>query len=283
MCIPGSADRLWHHAGVSSTDARNLVRLVVISGYALTLLALDDLHLGQGADVALTIACGVLWLVLAVDLGVGIWRGPTRAAVIRAHLGYLPLLVAPVFVGPDLQWGVLLLVLIGYVLEVRRVARGRAVAFSFGLVVFVAVIATWTMVLVERADPRSELGSVGEASAWAVSTLLRVPGFRSSQPVTQDGRLLTLVVGVCAVLAATFLTAQLVTWVVGVRGDDAADRSATDEQVAALASELASLRACVMDLTARLGDAPSMSATHTPQSPMVPDAPPPPPNGPPGP
>jgi hypothetical protein len=239
---------------VRGGDFRKIVRLTVIAGFGLIVLVLDDLHLGDVFDVVLTVVMVVLWAVLLADLIELLVRYPDRKATLRSHLGYPLLLAAPFFIGPDLQWAVLLLLLVGYLLELRDFAAGRAFVFSFGLVIFVAAASTLAMVLVERTAENSKLRDVGEASAWVLSTLLRLPGFRPQQPVTQDGRLLGLVVGVCAVLAASFLTAQLVTWVVGSQSNHAAEDEAAQAHLAALTTELASLRACVDELTQRLPD-----------------------------
>ena len=247
-----------------SKETIKIVRLCMIAGYGLMVLVLDDLHLGSTADAILIGLVALIWLALVVDLVLLLVRSPNRWSVLRNHLGYPLLLAAPFFIGPDLQWWVLLLILVGYLLELRCFAAGRAFAFSFGLIGFVAIAATMAMVLVERAAEKSRLGDVGEASAWVFSTLLRLLGFRPQQPVTQDGRLLGLVVGVCAVLATSFLTAQLVTWVVGSQSSsNAAEDEAAQAHLAALTAELASLRSCVEELNQRMAD-PTSSATPSP-------------------
>ena len=246
-------------------DFRKVVRLTVIAGYGLIVLALDDLHLDEGLDILLTVMMAVLWVVLLADLLELLVRHPDRKVILKGHLGYPLLLAAPFFIGPNLQWAVLLLLLVGYLLELRDFAAGRAFAFSFGLIAFVAAASTLAMVLVERTAEDSKLRDVGEASAWVLSTLLRLPGFRPQQPVTQDGRLLGIVVGVCALLAASFLTAQLVTWVVGSQSNHAAEDEAAHAHLAALSAELASLRACVDELTNRL-PAPSTGPEATDHS-----------------
>ena len=126
------------------------------------------------------------------------------------------------------------------------------------IVVFIGLLATFGMMLAERNDPASRLGTLHEAGAWSLSTMLRLPGFRPYQPVTSDGRLLTLVVGTCALLAASFFTAQIVNWVRGAGGAESrrADESPEAAQVAqhllALTGQVEALRATVESLTSQV-------------------------------
>ena len=247
----------WHTTRVQREDVRLFGRLALISAYSLILLALDDLQISAADPLLISIAA-VLWLLLAIDLFWALRAAPRRLVALGRRVGCLLLLIAPLLIGPDLQWELFVVIVVAYVLELRGVAAGRAFAFSFGLVVFIGLLATFGMMLAERNDPASRLGTLHEAGAWSLTTLLRLPGFRPYQPVTSDGRLLTLVVGTCALLAASFFTAQIVNWIRGAGDAESGQADASPEaaQVAqhlrALTGQVEALRSTVESLTSQV-------------------------------
>ena len=88
---------------------------------------------------------------------------------------------------------------------------------SFGLVLFVGVFAGLSMVEVEYEAPNSNLTTPSDAIFWAFASLLRINYGKALSPVTEEGRILATVVGICAMLGASLFTAQVVNWVVGAK------------------------------------------------------------------
>lgn len=245
-------------------NARPTLGMVVIALYSLALLCIDFLNLERSFDFGLGVFAVIMWVLLLADYWSLIAHATDRRQTVKRHLGYPLLLLAPLLILPDLTGLLLLVVLVAYVLELRRMATGRAFTFSFGLILFVTALATTAMVYSERQDPQSPLGDWGEAFTWSFVSLIRLSSVTPPKPLTEDGKALTFVVGACALLAASMLTAQLVTWVVGSQkrededeggdeGEDSADASAATSQD--LAAEIASLRAAVEELRERLGPA----------------------------
>ncbi|MFM8773995.1 MAG: hypothetical protein ACKOFP_09220 [Actinomycetota bacterium] len=217
-----------------------IVWLALVAGYSLLLLSIDAMHFEAQVDGALVALAGLAWVAILL----GYWRGMARAASKRSyamgHLGTPLFLVAPLAVVPDTSWLLLFILLTAYVLELRTFAAGHGFIFSLGLVVFVIVLATGVMSYVEREDPESALSDIGTSAAWTFATLFRLRAPVGS-PQTEDGQILSLVVGVCALLAASLFTAQIVTWVTGSGRDKGKNSEASPE----LLAEIAALREAV--------------------------------------
>ena len=217
-----------------------IARLALVAGYSLLLLSVDAMHFEAQVNGVLVGLAGVAWIAILVTY----WRGLVRAVSMRdyalAHLGTPLLLVAPLAVVPDTSWLLLFILLTAYVLELRTFAAGHGFTFSLGLVAFVIVLATGVMSYVEREDPESALSDVGTSAAWTFATIFRL---RTSvdNPQTEDGQTLALVVGVCALLAASLFTAQIVTWVTGSSRDKGKKAEVSPE----LLAEISALRAAV--------------------------------------
>lgn len=222
------------------TSAAAVVWLALVAGYSLLLLSIDAMHFEAQVDGALVALVGLAWTAILITYWRGLARAASKPTYAVGHLGTPLLLVAPLAVIPDTSWLLLFVLLTAYVLELRTSAAGHGFMFSLGLVVFVIVLATGVMTYVEREDPASTLSDVGSSAAWTFATLFRLRPSVGS-PQTEDGQILALVVGVCALLAASLFTAQIVTWVTGNSRDRAQEREASPE----LLAEIAALRAAV--------------------------------------
>lgn len=232
----------------------SVLRLALVALYSLALVSLDALHFEAQIDLVLIGSVAFLWLVI-----LGIWlrgliRSRDRRSYARRNVSAVLLLVAPVMVLPDASWLLIIVLLTAYILDLRRYAAGHGFLFSFGLVLFVIVLATGVMAYVESSQPDSKLGDVSTAAAWSFATLLKMRHSLGS-PQTDDGQVLGLVVGVCALLAASLFTAQVVTWVSGSGRESKATQGAStapDPAPAQLQEEIAALRVAVDTLTEQL-------------------------------
>jgi hypothetical protein len=225
-----------------------IAQLALVAVYALALIGLDAMHFESGVDFALIAGAGCLWLAILAIYWSGLARADDRRSYAMSHLGAPLLLLAPLLVLPNASWPLVLLLLTAYVLELRQTYAGHGFLFSLGLVVFVIVLATGIMSYVEQQDPDSQLDDIGSSAAWTFATLFRL---RSSvgDPQTEDGKTLALLVGVCALLAASLFTAQIVTWVTGSSKKREASPAPPE-----LLAEIATLRAAVSRLSDQLGD-----------------------------
>lgn len=209
----------------------------------------------------------LLWIVIAVMLVREVVHADHRLRYLVVNPSLWMLLIAPAFLW--LTWMPLtafFIVVVAYVLDLRHHSAGDGFLFSFGLVAFVGVFAGLSMVEVEDEAPGSTLATPADAIFWAFASLLRVNYGRALYPVTEDGRVLATVVGVCAVLCASLFTAQVVTWLVGERkradaeaeaqaaAQEAADHARAGERHDALLAELAAIREELSDLRGRVDD-----------------------------
>lgn len=246
--------------------------LALVAAYSLLLLAIDAMHFEPQVDWALIGLTAVAWIAIVLTYVRGLARASTRRSYGLSHLGTPLLIAAPLVVIPaDTSWLPLIILLTAYILELRNLTAGQGFLFSLGLVAFVIVLATAVMSFVESEDPESSLDDVGASAGWTLATLFRLRA-PFGDPQTEDGKILSLVVGICALLAASLFTAQLVTWVTG----SGRDKERKSDPSAEILAEIAALRAAVEKLTnERLhpGDA-ALEDSTTPEGTRLQEPPP---------
>lgn len=263
----GSALRVRAQAVASRRGFRSALRLGLIGAYSIVFMWGGFFDWAGWAETVLWSVGAVLWVVIAVILVREVRRADHRLRYLALNPSLVLLLVAPAFLW--LTWMPLVafvLVVVAYVLDLRHHSAGDGFLFSFGLVLFVGVFAGLSMVEVEYEEPESTLDTPSDAIFWAFASLLRINYGKAFSPVTQEGRLLATVVGVCAVLCASLFTAQVVKWLVGEKKQDdrhddameeameAAEEGAGERHDAVLA-ELAAIRAELAALRDRVDTA----------------------------
>lgn len=246
VAVRRRARRVWWLSLPQRQGFRSSVRLGVIAAYSITFMVGGFFTWTGWPDVVLWTVAVALWVLLLGSYVREVRGAERRGAFIVRNLQVPLLLVAPAFMLVVwLPVAAFVLVILAYVLELRRHSAGDGFAFSFGLVLFVGVFAALSMVEIEDDEPNSSLRTPSDALYWAFGSLLRINYGRSLNPETSDGRVLATVVGVCAVLAASLFTAQVISWVVGSRKDEK-DEATTDDdlraEVAGLREEIAALR-----------------------------------------
>ncbi len=236
--------------GDHSHRVRALVPLAVSAVYSLALLALDALNLDDRHDDALTGLVAVTWAFLFIRYVRLMLTSTDRASTFTTTFAYPLLLLAPTLLILPTSWALFAVLVVCYVLQLRSLAAGDAFWFSFGFVLFIALVTSVGMAEVEEEQPQSELQDWPTALAWSVASLLHLGDSAVGRPLTDDGRTLSLVVGLCAVLATGLLTAQMVRWVSGVdSGQSAPPPTEPSDDNAEVLAELAQLRVAVSDLT----------------------------------
>ncbi len=192
-----------------------LLRLGLLSVYALVLLAMKVMHLERQVDLALVALDVALWsLVLAIYVH-GVRGASGRWAFVRANLGYPVFLVAPVLALGVSEWLLAAILIAGYVLQLRGIAAGHAVTFSLGLVAFIALVCTVGMVYAEQSVPTSPLRDWQSAWIWTFVRMTQMRGYEPGSPQSPDGIALSFIVGLTSLLVAGLLTAQIVSWLIG--------------------------------------------------------------------
>lgn len=248
---------------------RSTARLLLIATYSITMMWGGFFDWAGWTETILWGVAGILWIVLLVGYVRQVLRSSDRTQFVLRHLAVPLLLIAPAFMW--LTWVpvvTFVLVVIAYVIELRDHSAGDGFLFSFGLVIFVGVFAGLSMVEIEDEADTSTLKSPSDAIFWAFASLLRINYGKTISPVTNDGRVLATVVGICAILGASLFTAQVITWVIGSQKKDQDESEAQDEAAEdPVRAELAEIRAELAALRAELGSGRESTAGPTPEPP----------------
>lgn len=266
--------RAWHirlSTLLSRQGVRSTLRLGLIAAYSVVFMWGGFFDWAGWAETILWSLGVVLWIAVATLLVRELMSRDRRLRHIAVNPSLLVLLIAPAFLW--VVWmpvAAFLLVVAAYVLELRNHSAGDGFLFSFGLVLFVGVFAGLSMVEVEYENPDSNLTTPTDAIFWAFASLLRINYGKAFSPVTEEGRILATVVGICAVLCASLFTAQVVKWLVGTKAEEreaaaaAAQEEAAEEEAAqslalagrdqAILDELAAIRAELALLRSRVDE-----------------------------
>lgn len=256
-----------------STSTWRLVgELVLITVYAFCVLwfffdggdweSVSEMQVTPGAVIAGVVGIA-LWLFMAIRFVIGVVRADHRRLYVQQHLGVLVLLAAVLFTYVTwLPALALALIVLGFVLELRRHRAEREWITAVALILFISAAVSVGLVLVERGTPGSQLSDLPSGVSWTVARLLRVnvDGLQDIQPLSRDGRDLAAVLALCATLFAALIIGAIVSW---LTKPDEEDDDARDDDIANLTAEVAELREAVARLTERLPDAPSGDATRS--------------------
>lgn len=258
-------------ASVGSTW-RLVGELAVITVYAFCVLwfffdggeweSVAEMQVTPGAVIAGIVGV-VLWMFLAIRFVIGLVRSDHRRVYVRQHLGILVLLAAVVFTYVTwLPALALALIVLGFVLELRRYRAQREWLTAVALILFISAAVSVGLVLVERGTPGSQLSDLPSGVSWTVARLLRVnvDGLQDIEPLSHDGRDLAAVLALCATLFAALIIGAIVSW---LTKPDEEEAQAEDADVVTLTAEVAELREAVARLADRLPPAPVDDATRT--------------------
>jgi len=202
------------------SPAVDVLRLVLFSAYAITLLTLNVMHFEREATLAVDALAIALWLALALDYALQ-WRAAeSRRSFLRLALAYPIYLATIVFVTAHSPWLLAIPLIIGFILQLRQVAAGRALTFALVLFSFVGVLATAGVVYAEQSEPESTLRDWPTAASWAIAHLIHLRGYSPGNPLSEDGIALSFVLAICGLIVAALLTAQIVSWVIGEQKTD---------------------------------------------------------------
>lgn len=181
----------------------------------------------------------VIWAVFAADYLLLLYLSPQRSVYLRTHVLDLLVIALP-FLRP-----LRLLRLVAIVASSTRRAGGRAVqrVTVFAVCVAVIVMATSAVVVfdAEKAAPRRNIKTLGDALWWAVSTVTTV-GYGDLYPVTPVGRVMATVLMLTGVTLVGTITAAVAAWFVNiVRSAAAAGHAASIAAETDMAGHLSDL------------------------------------------
>lgn len=231
---------MYVSAAWSGSNLLRGARLAVASGYVVAVSApyLMDLtfvtDLAERSDPAAArwyAVAAIAWTALLVTWLVRLIRARHRLRFVAESSATILILLTPVPVLAHLSPVVfVLMVLVAFVIEVRHLARGNALAFALVTVVGVALICATAMADVENEETTGNIDNFFDSLLWAAGTVLRFDRFLDMDPTTVTGRILGVVIVIMGVLFAAILFTALTSWVIGGRRDD--DESALRDTVA---------------------------------------------------
>ncbi len=185
----------------------------------------------------------VIWGVFIAEYLFRLGLATQRARYFLRHLPDLAILVLP-FLRP---LRVLRLVVLLKVLN-RRAAdslHGRIAVYVSGATVLLVFCASLAVLDAERGRPNSNIETFGGALWWSVTTVSTV-GYGDRYPVTNDGRLVAVMLMIGGVALLGTVTASLASWLISrVKQAEESVQSATRADIATLAMEVRELRALV--------------------------------------
>jgi len=116
--------------------------------------------------------------------------------------------------------------------------RGRVIVYAACSSVLMIYVASLAVLEAERGDPRSDIGSFGQAVWWSITTVTTV-GYGDLAPVTPTGRVIAALLMIGGISLVGVITATLASWIVQrVSEEDTANQTATRAQIDALRADV---------------------------------------------
>lgn len=225
--------------------------MVVLGLVFLVLLLLDfaDPGLSPPQCAWLDRATTGIWAAFLADFGVRFFVAPATLRFLRANVATVIPLFLP-FLRPLAAFRALravrslsLVRLLGGVNRgmrlLRRVTRGRQLAYVVALTLFVVLAGAAGAFYVDRGIPGAPIQTFGDALWWSAALVTTVTSERSV--VSPEARVVALLQRLFAVSVFGLVTAAIASYLVG-RDAEARGESQPETEVAALRAELADLR-----------------------------------------
>jgi voltage-gated potassium channel len=231
MRLPGE-DRYQRLAG-PPLAALGLVFLAV---YALPILKPD---LSPSYQTACSTISLVVWIVFVVDYVARLAMAGERLQFVRRHWLDLLIIALPMLRPLRAVRGLVGLRAISH--GGSPFTRRHVVAAVTATVAAGGIVAALAMLDAERANPRANIKTYGDALWWALSTMTTV-GYGDRYPVTGEGRLVAAALMVAGVALLGVITASLASWFVERVGQATRTEQATLVAVRALRDELDAIR-----------------------------------------
>ena len=206
-------------------------------------------HLNPGVVLDIDVSMDIIWALFVIDFVVRLVVTEHRGAFLKRHIIDIIALILP-FARP-LQavraLGVATLALRKFGGKIRH----RVLIYVGTMAVFIWFISGLAITQIERGVPGANIQTVSDGWWWSFMTMATV-GFGDRYPVTEEGRLIGVVVVICGLALLGTLTASIATWFIN------SSRRDEDEIIEAgemrLMRELKKLRKEVAELKTQLGD-----------------------------
>ena len=203
----GLWQRLAQEAGIPVRTPRWFIALRALSKsliYGLVVAWVAFIPVHGGGAVALWLCVGVLWATTLTATVIDFMHRRRTGDSRIARISDITMLLAPVPAILDLPALCIILLVAGYVMQLRRISAGQV--FMFAVVGSVGAIVLGTVALVgaESQVPQAPLSYPEAAVGFTLATLFRLSSLKLAGPVTSEGHVIVVVL---QVFSAVFLGA----------------------------------------------------------------------------
>lgn len=185
-----------------------LLAVAFLVAYAWPVL---DPRLDAEVATVLDVASWSIWAAFAVDFAARVYLAEHRWAYTRRHWYDVALIVLPML--RPLR----LLRLLALARIMNRSATsslvGRVSTYVLGAAGMLAVLAAIAMLDVEQDAPDANITTIGDALWWAAATVTTV-GYGDRYPVTDQGRLIAVVLMLVGIATVGAVIASMTGWIV---------------------------------------------------------------------
>jgi len=212
------------------------VALVFLIAFSVQVLAQP-----RGATAAaLNTVMFVLYLAFAIDYLARLGLAEQRVSWFFRHLPDLAVVALPALRPLRLVRLVILFTALQKVFG--NVIRGRVVIYTVTSALLLIYIASLAVLDAERGAADASIDSFGNALWWSVTTVTTV-GYGDLAPVTEQGRIIAVLLMVGGISLLGVVTATVASWIVQrVAEEDDENRTATAAQIDDLQMEIRELR-----------------------------------------
>lgn len=181
-------------------------------GLIVTWLAFVPVH-----DVGRAILWSVLaamWAVIltAMILDIIHRRRTQESRLVR--MSDVAMLLAPLPIFINLPGLAIVFLVVGYVLQLRRISAGQVFMFVLFGSVGTIIMGTIALLGAEAQNPNAPLAQPGAAAEFTVATLFRLTSLKVGAPLTDEGQIIVTVLQIVSAIFLGALYGGLLTWAV---------------------------------------------------------------------
>jgi cytochrome c biogenesis factor len=184
----------------------------LLYGLLVTWLAFVPVHeLGR---LVLWIVLGAMWLIILVATVIDIVHRRRARESRLARLSDIAMLLTPLPILINLPGLAVVLLVVGYVLQLRRISAGQVFFFVLFGSLGTVVMGTIALVGAEAQNPNAPLAQPITAAEFTMATLFRLTSVKVGLPLTEEGQVITTVLQIVSALFLGALYGGLLTWAV---------------------------------------------------------------------
>lgn len=184
----------------------------MIYGLVVAWLAFIPVH--EIGRMVLWSLLAVMWVVILTATVIDIVHRRRAQESRLARMSDVAMLLAPLPIFVDLPGLCIVLIVVGYVLQLRRISGGQVFTFVLFGSVGTIILGTIALLGAESQQPNAPLGHPAAAAEFTVATLFRLTSIKAGAPITQEGQVIVTVLQIVSAIFLGALYGGLLTWAV---------------------------------------------------------------------